>query len=397
MEEVKRYIVHIDLDSFFVSVERLKDPSLNGKPVLIGGASDRGVVASCSYEARKFGVHSAMPMKTARSLCPQAVIIGGNYSAYSQASRMVTDIIRQSVPLFEKTSIDEFYIDLTGMDKFFDCYQVASELRQRVIRETGLPISFGLSSNKTVSKVATGQAKPNGQLYVEHGKEKAFLAPLPVRKIPMIGSKACETLLSMGIHKVGDLQQQSLKNLERVFGRMGKMMWEKANGIDFSPVVPYQERKSISSEHTFQQDTYDIPAMQQLLVSMTEQLTYRLRQENKQAASLAVKIRYSNFETITRQLAVSPTNSDLVLFPLVKELFAKSCQKRPVRLIGVRLGKLSEGAFQANLFDNHEKNQKLYQALDQLNQRFGTKTVSRAITMGISTRDFNPFSGEIEE
>jgi len=203
--------------------------------------------------------------------------------------------------------------------------------------------------------------------------------------------------LSMGIHKVGDLQQQPLKNLERVFGRMGKMMWEKANGIDFSPVVPYQERKSISSEHTFQQDAYEIPAMQLLLVSMTEQLTYRLRQENKQAASLAVKIRYSNFETITRQMAVSPTNSDQVLFPLVKELFAKSCQKRPVRLIGVRLGKLSEGAFQANLFDNHEKNQKLYQALDQLNQRFGTKTVSRAITMGISTRDFNPFSGEIEE
>lgn len=240
MEEAKRYIVHIDLDSFFVSVERLKDPSLNGRPVLIGGDSDRGVVASCSYEARRFGVHSAMPMKTARRLCPQAIIIQGDYSAYSQASRQVTEIIRQAVPLFEKTSIDEFYIDLTGMDKFFDCYQTASDLRQGIIRETGLPISFGLSSNKTVSKVATGQAKPNGQLYVEHGKEKLFLAPFPVGKIPMIGEKACETLLSMGIHKVGELQQQSLKNLERVFGRMGKMMWEKANGIDLSPVVPYQ-------------------------------------------------------------------------------------------------------------------------------------------------------------
>ena len=228
-------------------------------------------------------------------------------------------------------------------------------------------------------------------------KKKAFLAPLPVGKIPMIGEKACETLLSMGIHKVGDLQQQSLKNLERVFGRMGKMMWEKANGIDLSPVVPYQERKSISSEHTFQQDTLDIPAMQQLLVSMTEQLTYRLRQENKQASSLAVKIRYSNFETVTRQMAVPPTNSDTVLFPLVKELFAKSCQKRPVRLIGVRLGKLSEGAYQAGLFDDHERSQKLYQALDKLNQRFGTKTVSRAISMGISIRDFNPFSGETGE
>ncbi|HEY1008036.1 MAG TPA: DNA polymerase IV, partial [Sphingobacteriaceae bacterium] len=209
-----RHIVHIDLDSFFVSVERLSDPSLNGRPVIIGGTGRRGVVASCSYEARKFGVRSAMPMGQARSLCPQAIVIRGNYSEYSKASRLVTDIIQAEVPLFEKTSIDEFYIDLTGMEKFFGCYKLATELRQKVIRETGLPISFGLSGCKVVSKVATGQAKPNGQLYVEHGREKEFLAPLMVGKIPMIGDKAVQTLASMGIYKVGDLQKQDLRHLQ---------------------------------------------------------------------------------------------------------------------------------------------------------------------------------------
>ncbi|WP_423148218.1 DNA polymerase IV [Rubrolithibacter danxiaensis] len=395
MEEEKRHIVHIDLDSFFVSVERLKNSSLNGKPVLIGGSSDRGVVASCSYEARRFGVHSAMPMKKARQLCPQAVIIGGDYTSYSKASKSVTQIIQNTVPLFEKTSIDEFYIDLTGMDKFYGCYQIASDLRQKVIKETGLPISFGLSSNKTVSKVATGQAKPNGQLYIEHGKEKSFLAPLSVRKIPMIGEKACETLLSMGIHKVGDLQKQTLSNLERVFGKMGKMMWEKANGIDRSLVIPYHERKSISSENTFHQDTADKKVIEQLLVSMTEQLTFRLRQEGKVATCLAVKIRYSNFDTFTQQITIPPTHSDTVLFPLIKDLFNKAYKEaKLIRLIGVRLSNLTDGPFQVGLFDNYERNEKLYKALDNLNLRFGSKTISRAISMDINSRDFNPFSGK---
>ncbi|HEY1023995.1 MAG TPA: DNA polymerase IV [Sphingobacteriaceae bacterium] len=387
-----RHIVHIDLDSFFVSVERLKDASLNGKPVIIGGTSDRGVVASCSYEARKYGIHSAMPIKQARSICPHALIIKGNYSEYSKASRLVTDIIRREVPLFEKTSIDEFYIDLTGMDRFFGCYKLASELRQKVIRETGLPISFGLSANKIVSKVATGQAKPNGQLYVEHGNERAFLAPLPVRKIPMIGEKACETLSGLGIHRVGDLQRQDLSHLERVFGKAGLYMWEKANGIDNSPVEPYHERKSISTEHTFEHDIAGSVFLDELLVSMTEQLTYSLRTEKKYAACIAVKIRYSNFDTHSQQMAITPTNADHVLFPLIRKLFRNAYQKgRPIRLIGVRLTNLSDGNFQPGLFDDHEKNAKLYEALDNLNNRFGKKTITRAATLGFSNRNFNPF------
>lgn len=388
----KRHIVHIDLDSFFVSVERLKDKSLENKPVLIGGSSQRGVVASCSYEARKFGVHSAMPMKKALQLCPHAIVIGGNYSSYSKASAMVTQIIKDRVPLFEKTSIDEFYIDLTGMDKFFGCYQLASELRQSVIKETGLPISFGLSSNKTVSKIATGQAKPNGQIYVEHGKEKEFLAPLSVSKIPMVGEKACELLYSIGIHKIADLQVQNVKNLERHFGKMGLVMWNKANGIDDSPVSPYHQRKSISSENTFPTDVSDLSVLQQLLMSMLEQLTFKLRMENKVASCLAIKIRYSNFETFSQQITISATHSDILLIPELKKLLNQAYDPaRPVRLIGVRLSQLSEGSYQPGLFDNHERNEKLYEALDKLNNRFGTKTVSRATTFGISSREFNPF------
>ena len=387
-----RHIVHIDLDSFFVSVERLKDASLNGRPVIIGGTSGRGVVSSCSYEARKFGVHSAMPMGQARSLCPQAIVIPGNHGEYSKASRLVTDIIQSEVPLFEKTSIDEFYIDLTGMEKFFGCYKLASELRQKVIRETGLPISFGLSSCKVVSKVATGQAKPNGQLYVEHGKEKEFLAPLMVGKIPMIGEKAIQTLSSMGIHKVGDLQKQDVRHLQSVFGKGGLYMWERANGIDPSPVEPWSERKSISQEHTFNKDLISVDALDDLLISMVEQLCFQLRQEEKYATCIAVKIRYSDFDTHTQQQTIESTHADHVLFPLIKKLFKKACQKgRPIRLIGVRLSNLVEENHQPGLFDNHEKNTKLYQALDDLNNKFGKKTVGRAATLGIRGREGNPF------
>lgn len=387
-----RHIVHIDLDSFFVSVERLKNPLLNGKPVIIGGTTDRGVVASCSYETRRFGVRSAMPVRLAKQLCPQAIIIGGNHGEYSRASQLVTDIMRSEVPLFEKTSIDEFYIDLTGMDKFFGCYKFASDLRQKIMRDTGLPVSFGLSSNKVVSKIATGQAKPNGQLYVEQGKEKGFLAPLAVGKIPMIGDKAVEALSKLGIYKIADLQRQAPIHLEHAFGKAGLLMWEKANGIDHSPVEPYHERKSISGEHTFMHDITDISNLDELLISLTEQLTFVLRNENKFSSCLAVKIRYSNFDTFTQQVSVSPTHADHILFPLIKDLFKKSYQKgRAIRLIGVKLSQLSDGSLQPGLFDDYERNSKLYKAIDVLNNRFGKKTISKALTLGISGRDFNPF------
>ena len=255
---VERSIVHMDLDSFFVSVERLRDDRLKGLPLIIGGGGDRAVVASCSYEARKFGVHSAMPMKLARRLCPDAIIIGGDMEAYSRYSGLVTDVVSSYSPVVEKASIDEFYIDLTGMDRFFGTWKWALELKQNIIKETGLPISFALSGNKTVSKIGTGESKPNGQMQVALGTERPFLSPLSVRKIPMIGEKTYTTLCSMGVRQIGTLQAMPAQAMERVMGQNGLSIWKKANGIDTSPVQPINERKSISTEHTFETDTMDV-------------------------------------------------------------------------------------------------------------------------------------------
>ncbi len=390
--EAMRYIVHIDLDSFFVSVERKFNPDLIGKPVLIGGSADRGVVASCSYEARKFGIHSAMPMKQAMKLCPHAIVIRGSHGRYSEASRQVTQIIHDSVPLYQKTSIDEFYIDLTGMDKYHDCYQLASDLRARVIRETGLPISFGMASCKTVAKMATNAAKPNGQLFIEHGKEKEFMAPMSIRKIPMLGEKTCQKLYQFGIEKIGDLQRVELKFLETVFGKHGRYIWERANGIDDSEIVPHSDRKSISTENTFESDVNDKKTIETVLVSMTEELAYKLRKENKVASCLAIKIRFANFETHTVQEKISLTAAEHILIPGIKNLLKKAWNgHRPIRLIGVKLSNLCQGSYQINLFEDNEERIKLYQALDKINFKFGDKTVCRAAGMAIGTRNFNPF------
>ena len=392
--EGKRSIAHMDLDTFFVSVERLFDSRLNGKPILIGGSSDRGVVASCSYEARRFGVHSAMPMRTARQLCPEAIIVKGDFEKYSQKSHEVTEIIKESVPLFEKSSIDEFYIDLTGMDRFFGCFKLAHELRQRIIKESGLNISMGLSENKTVSKVATGEAKPNNEKQVPNGEEKPFLAPLSVRKIPMIGEKTSQTLYNMGVKKVLTLQQMPSQLLEATFGKNGKMIWEKANGIDRNPVIPYSEAKSVSSENTFEEDTIDVKMLEATLVAMTEQLATKLRQKGQLTACVSVKIRYSDFETHTMQQRIPYTSADHSILPVVKELFKKLYSRRLlIRLIGVRFSNLVYGNYQIKLFEDSQEQINLYQALDKLNVKYGDKPVCRAVAMGVGRRWFYPFNG----
>lgn len=392
--EARRSIVHMDLDSYFVSVERLFDSRLNGKPILIGGSGDRGVVASCSYEARKFGVHSAMPMRTARQLCPEALIIRGDFEKYSQKSHEVTEIIREEVPLFEKSSIDEFYIDLTGMDRFFGCFKLSQQIRQRIMKETGLPISLGLSENKTVSKVATGEAKPNNEKQILFGEEKPFLAPLSVRKIPMIGEKTSQTLYNMGVKKVQTLQQMPAELLQATFGKNGNMIWEKANGIDRSLVVPYSEAKSISTENTFEQDTIDVKMLEATLVAMCEQLTGKLRQNRQLSACVSVKIRYSDFDTHTVQQRIPYTSADHTLIPLVKELFRKLYSRRMlIRLIGVRFSSLVYGNYQIKLFEDTQEQINLYQAMDKINVKFGEKTVCRAVGMSVGRRRFNPFNG----
>ena len=391
-----RSILHLDLDTFFVSVERLMDSRLSGKPIIIGGTGDRGVVAACSYETRKFGVHSAMPMRMARELCPEAIVIRGNSANYSKYSNLVTDVIKEDVPVYEKTSVDEFYVDLTGMDRFFGNFKFASELRDKVIRETGLPISFGLSINKTVSKVATGEAKPNNKIYVQKGLERPFLAPLSVRKIPMVGEKTYQTLRNLGVRRIQTLQEMPLEMMQSVMGKHGSIIWHKAQGVDQSPVLPYQERKSISTERTFAKDTIDMVKLEGIIVAMTENLAYQLRRGDKLTSCITVKIRYSDFNTHTLQARIPYTAADHVLIPKVKELFKRLYDRRLlVRLIGVRCSHLVGGGYQMNLFEESEELSNLYSAMDHIRQRFGDRSVLRAVSLGAKTIGrTNPFNGE---
>ena len=375
---MERHIVHCDLDSFFVSVERLQNSSLIGKPVLIGGKSDRAVVASCSYEARKFGVHSAMPMKLALRLCPEAIVVQGDHDSYSYHSNIVTEIIKENVPLFEKASIDEHYFDLTGMDRFFGCWNWTRELRQRIITETGLPISFGLSANKTTSKIATGQAKPCGELKVDSGTEKHFLAPLSIRKIPMVGDKTYTQLRNMGISKCLTLQQMEVFTLRRVLGENGISIWKKANGLDESPVVSFQQQKSMSKETTYQNDTIDMEVLRKTLAKMVNELAFDLRKEQKLTGCITLKIRYSNFDTHTKQLRIPYTNSDTVIDEKIKELFTKLYSRRMlIRLIGVKFSHLITGNYQTDLFNDREKDLQLALAMDRIRLRHGFKSVTR--------------------
>ena len=392
----KRNILHMDLDTFFVSCERLIDSKLNNKPVLIGGTSDRGVVASCSYEARKFGIHSAMPMRMAKQLCPEAIVLRGNSGIYSKYSNMVTDVIKESVPIYEKSSIDEFYIDLSGMDKFFGCHQLASELRSQIIKETGLPISFGLSINKTVSKIATGEAKPNNQIRVSSGSEKPFLAPLSVRKIPMVGQVTYKSLCDLGIKKIKTVQEMPFEMMSKVLGKNGSSIWKKANGIDNTPVIQYQERKSISTERTFDRDTIDVVKLKTILTAMAQELAYQLRNGNKLTACISVKIRYSDFQTYTMQKRIPYSASDHSIFPVVFSLFKKLYQRRLlVRLIGINFSHLVEGGHQINLFEDSEKIINLYQAMDSIRKRYGSRAVINASGLGVkSIGRYNPFNGE---
>ncbi len=389
-------ITHMDLGSFFVSVERLKNSALNGKPVIIGGNSDRGVVASCSYEARSFGIHSAMPMKQAKQLCPNAIIIRGDSQLYSDYSKDVTSIIAESVPLFEKSSIDEFYIDLTGMEKFFGSWKLAMELKDKILRETGLPISFGLASNKTVSKVATGTAKPAGQRKVDFGDEIPFLAPLSVRKIPGVGAETYKTLRGLGIQYIKTLQEMPMELLFKTLQKPGIDLWKKAQGIDNRKVEPYQERKSIGSERTFEKDTIDVVKLRNIISAMAENLAYQLRKGDKLCACITVKVRYSDFNTHTLQAKIPYTSADHILIAKSLELFDKLYNRRLlIRLIGVRLSDLVSGGFQMNLFEDTEELANLYQAMDRLRNRYGNDAVKRANGLEIHSlgRSDNPFDG----
>ncbi len=391
-----RHIVHLDLDTFYVSVERKIDSRLKDKPLLVGGTSDRGVVAACSYETRKFGVHSGMSMKLAKQLCPEAIAIRGNAGTYSKHSDLVTEIIKEEAPLFEKSSIDEFYADLTGMDRFYGCYKFAGEMRQRIIKETGLPISFGLSANKIVSKIATGEAKPNNQMMIDYGQEKSFMAPLSIKKIPQVGDKTYQTLRHLGIKKIYTIQQFPEDMMVSVLGKNGSMIWRRAQGIDERPVIAFNERKSISTERTFDKDTIDVAKLKSILIAMTENLAFQLRRGDKLTGCISVKIKYSDFNTYTKQARISYCSADHILIPSILDVFQKLYNRRLlVRLIGIRFSHLAGGNYQINLFDDNETAINLYKSMDSIREKYGDRMVMKASGMDARTigRMTNPFNG----
>lgn len=379
-----KQIIHVDQDAFFVSVELLKDISLVGKPVIIGGSSDRGVVASCSYEARKYGIHSAMSSRKAKQLCPHAIFVKGNMDEYSRYSHMITDILQERVPLLEKASIDEHYIDMTGMERFHGCMKFAHELKRLVIKETGLPISFGLSVNKTVAKMATNECKPNGELYIEHNEVRPFLNPLSINKIPGLGEKTFVKLSEMGIHDIYTLAQIPEPQLVRTLGRNGTSLWQKANGIDNSPVIPYRQQKSIGTQSTFQCDSIDTDGIKQLLTAMVLDIAFQLRNHRKLASCITVTIRYANFDTVTQQATIPYTSIDSFLIKKAKELFDKVYNRKMLlRLVGVKLSNLVTGFEQIDMYSASEEQYSLVQAMDKVRKRFGEKAVTLASALDV--------------
>lgn len=373
-----RAIVHMDLDTFFVSCERLQNSKLDGMPIIIGGG-DRGVVASCSYEARYFGVRSAMPIKMALRLCPDAKVIKGDMEMYSKLSRVVTEILEEKAPVVEKASIDEHYLDISGIDRFFGAYKFTKELMNVVTKNTGLPVSYALSVNKTVAKIGTGEAKPKGKIEIPQNEIKVFLDPLSIKKIPMLGDATFQLLSRIGIRYIHTLAEMPVDVLRQMIGKNGIDLWKKANGIDNSPVEPYTDRKSLSTENTFTTDTIDIKMLRSVISSMVEKLAYQLRKEGWLTSTVVVKIRYANFDTETRQSRVQYTSADHTLTQAAMELFDKLYNRRMrIRLIGVRFTGLVRGNLQINIFEDTEEILSLYQAMDHIKNRFGSASVGRA-------------------
>jgi DNA polymerase IV len=374
---MERSIVHIDMNTFFVSCERLTNSQLNGIPLIIGGG-ERGVVASCSYEARRFGVRSAMPIHMAMKLCPQAKIMKGDMELYSRLSHDITEIIQEKAPVVEKASIDEFYLDITGMDKFHGSYKWTNELAQTVTKETGLPLTFALSINKTVSKIGTGEGKQKQNLEIPHDQVQSFLNPLSIQKMPMVGEKTFQLLSRIGIRTIGKLSQMPAEALEDMMGKNGTELWKKANGIDNNPVEPYREKKSISTEHTFGQDTIDFDRLNRVLLGMVEKLAFQLRSEAWLTSTVKVKIRYANYDTETKQCQIQHTSADHILTETVQGLFDKLYQRRMrLRLIGVTFSGLARGTYQIDIFQDTEEMLALYQAMDRMKSRYGFDAVMR--------------------
>jgi DNA polymerase-4 len=379
-----RNILHIDMDAFFVSVEEVRDPSLKGKPVIVGGSPDgRGVVAAASYEARKYGIHSAMPIGRARRLCPDAIFLRGSHGVYSEFSGRIFDIMNTYSPLVEPMSLDEAYVDLTGCERLHgSIVDTAVRMHDEIKSKVGINASVGMAANKLMAKIASGMAKPNGLLRILPGYETTFLAPLPVGRIPGIGPKSVEEFKRMGVHTVRDLAAIPLGLLEEAHGEWGTRLYEKARGISRSPVSKNDDTRSISRETTLDKDSNDPEFLESKLSFLVEKAASQLREEGLRARCVSLKLRDSNFKTVTRSHTLNEaTCEDHVIFVTVGNLFRKlfTLETR-VRLVGVALTSLTVDApSQMELFEDMDARQwqKLYQGIDSIRDKYGFRSIVR--------------------
>ncbi len=388
---IVRSILHVDMDSFFVSVERLLDPDLVCKPVLVGGDPiGRGVVASASYEARKFGVHSAMPMARAVRLCPNAVVVHGSYERYGEFSAKVREIFLRFTPLVEMASLDEGYLDLTGTERLWGPdWKAAQTLRDSIHTGIRLPCSMGLGTNKLIAKVASSLAKPAGYLRILPGEEAAFLAPLPIGALPGIGPKTAERLHSFGLESVGDIAALGVDTLEGVFGEAGRDLWERSLGRHDAAVEPEREAKSVGREHTFPDDVDDPGVIIATLSHLSELVATSLREDKVLARTITLKFRYADFKTHTAaRTLLDPTDDEGLILRVVRDLLRKNWNRRVrLRLVGISTGNLVKSGWQLDLFDRDriEKQVRLHQAVDAIRDRHGFTSIERARSLG-STR-----------
>lgn len=372
-------IFHLDMDAFFVSVERILDPSLEGKPVIVGGdPHGRGVVAACSYEARKYGLHSAMPIRAAFRLCPHGIYLHGHGKEYGRYSRAVKRLLEKFFPQVESASIDEFYLDFTGCEKIYGPPDLFAERIQKEIWETlGLPCSIGIASNKTVAKIASDFKKPKGVTFVPHGKEKEFLAPLKIEKIPGIGKATFNLLRSRGFTTVNDIANASQDYLSTLLGRYGIDLWEKANGHGTDFLSVEHERKSISKETTFDKDLVSKTKIESIIFELVGEACQLLRNELLQTSTVSIKLRYTDFVTLTRAKTIKQTDDDKVIYDVAVDLFRKAFTRRVgIRLIGIHLSKLSYFSEQEVLFEDEEIIRKrMLRAVMKIRDRYGFESI----------------------
>lgn len=380
MKTVKKYIAHLDLDCFFVSVERLKNPALIGKPVAVGGVGRRGVVSSASYEARKFGVRSAMPTAQALDLCPHLIVVRGSHGEYGKISKRLYKFMCDYAPIVEQASIDEMYMDFTGCERLYnnDLPGLMRTLQALVKKEFGLPCTIALSSNKVVSKIATGIVKPEGLIYVEHGLEKEFLAPLDISVIPGVGAKTEKELRKYNFTTIRDIQKAGVETLETILGEHGRYLHRVAMGLGNDTLDVEWKRKSISNEETFIHDISDRGELLKHLFALTESVCYNTRRYGWKGKTVKLKLRYADFSTLTRNVTLKePTCDDKVVFDAVQTLFVKAyTRKFPIRLLGVGLTNFIEADEETiSMFAADEKRTQVLHAVDALRKKFGDNAI----------------------